>query len=158
MSDEITLLRHTVATLAYRGHKAMRGAPAEFAGFAAAGGARTPGQILAHLGDLFDWALQLANGGYAWHDSPAIEWEAGMARFFAALEAFDRRLASSEPLACSAEKLFQAPVADALTHVGQIAMLRRLAGSPVRPENYFSAEIEAGRAGARQAPPIQEFD
>src|ERR1700722_12327337 len=108
MSDEITLLRHTVAALAYRGEKAMRGAPEEFATYEAATGTRTPGEILAHLGDLFDWAVQLADGGHEWHDSPAIDWESGMSRFFAALEAFDLRLASGKPLACPAEKLFQA--------------------------------------------------
>jgi hypothetical protein len=158
LSDEITMLRHTLAALAYRADKAMRGAPAEFAGFCAASGSRTPGEIQAHMGDLFDWAVRLADGNHEWRDSPAIGWEAGMVRFFAALEAFDRRLASGEALACPAEKLFQAPVADALTHVGQIAMLRRLAGCPVRAENYFHAEIQAGRVGAEQAAPVMEFD
>jgi hypothetical protein len=158
LSDEITMLRHTVAALAYRADKAMRGAPAEFAGFRAAPGSRAPGEILAHVGDLFDWALHLADGNHEWRDSPALEWEAGMVRFFAALEAFDGRLASGAALGCPAEKLFQAPIADALTHVGQIAMLRRLAGCPVRAENYFHAEIQAGRVGAEQAAPVMEFD
>jgi hypothetical protein len=158
MSDEITMLRHTLAALAYRADKAMRGAPPEFAGFCAAPESRTPGEILAHMGDLFDWAVHLADGNHEWRDSPALDWEAGMVRFFAALEAFDRRLASGQPLGCPAEKLFQAPVADALTHVGQIAMLRRLAGCPVRAENYFHAEIQAGRVGAEQAAPVMEFD
>ena len=158
MSDQITMLRHTLAALAYRADKAMRGAPPEFAGFRAAPESRAPGEILAHMGDLFDWAVRLAAGNHEWRDSPAIEWEAGMVRFFAALEAFDRRLASGAPLGCLAEKLFQAPIADALTHVGQIALLRRLAGCPVRAENYFQAEIQAGRVGAEQAAPVMEFD
>ncbi|HKD18204.1 MAG TPA: hypothetical protein VKG23_10055, partial [Thermoanaerobaculia bacterium] len=79
------------------------------------------------------------------------------ARFFAALEAFDRRLRSGAALGSSAEKLFQGPVADALTHVGQIAMLRRLAGGPIRPENYHQADIAAGRVGPEQSPPRREF-
>lgn len=154
---DTTLLRHAVATLAYRAGKAMRGAPAEFAAFRAATDSRTPGEILAHLGDLFDWALVLADGKHVWHTSPPLEWQAGMARFFDALEAFDRRLASPQPLAASPEKLFQGPVADALTHVGQIAMLRRMAGCPCRAENYFVATIETGRVGADQPPPVGEF-
>jgi hypothetical protein len=158
IADEKTMLRHTVAALAYRADKAIRGAPAEFSGYQAAEGSRTPGEILAHMGDLFDWAMCLADGRHEWHDSPVIEWEAGMARFFAALEAFDGRLASDKPLECPVEKLFQGPVADALTHVGQIAMLRRMAGCPVRAENYFRAEIRAGRVGAAQAAPVMEFD
>lgn len=156
--DSIALLRHTVATLAYRGGKALRGAPAEFATFRAAPQTRTPGEILAHLGDLLDWALSMAEGKPEWHNSPALAWEAGSARFFAALEAFDRRLASGTPLGTAAEGLFQGPIADALTHVGQINLLRRMAGGPVRGENYFKAEIVAGRVGTEQAKPRFEFD
>jgi len=158
MDDGIKLLRHTVATLAYRGGKTLRGAPAEFAGFRAGPTTRTPAQILSHIGDLFDWALSLAEGKEAWHNSPPLAWEEGTARFFAALEAFDQRLSSGAPLACSAAGLFQGPIADALTHVGQIALLRRLAGCPVRGENYHLADITAGRVGTQQAPPKFEFD
>jgi hypothetical protein len=152
------LLRHTLATLAYRGGKALRGAPAGFAEYRAAPGGRTPLQILAHMGDLFDWALKLADGKHEWHNAAPLPWEQEVARFFAVLEAFDRRVASGDPLGSSAEKLFQGPIADALTHVGQIAMLRRMAGCAVRGENYFRATITAGRAGAEQAAPAVEFD
>ncbi|HEV2488204.1 MAG TPA: hypothetical protein VGT03_00220 [Candidatus Acidoferrales bacterium] len=152
------LLRHTVATLAYRAAKALRGAPATFADFRAAETSRTAGQIVAHLGDLFDWALSLAKGKHQWRESPVLDWDRGVERFFAALGAFDAHLASHKPLGFSAERLFQGPVADALTHVGQIAMLRRLAGSPVKGENYFRAEIVPGRVGPGQSPPAFEFD
>ena len=151
------LLRHTLATLAYRAGKALRGAPEGFATFSAGGGARTPGQILAHLGDLFDWALSLAKGKQAWKDSPVLEWEAGSKRFFEALERFEAYLASDAPLGNPPEKLFQGPIADGLAHVGQIAMLRRLAGGPIRPENYAQADIAAGRVGPQQTPPRREF-
>ncbi|MGA8145535.1 MAG: hypothetical protein WB987_16735 [Candidatus Acidiferrales bacterium] len=151
------LLRHTVATLAYRGGKAMRGAPEDFAGFRASEKTRTPGEIAAHLGDLFDWALSMARGKQEWHDSEPLAWDAGSDRFFASLQAFDDYLASDAPLGLSAEKLFQGPVADALTHVGQIAMLRRIYGSPIRAENYCKADIVAGRVGAEQSPPGKEF-
>jgi len=152
------LLRHTVATLAYRGGKTLRGAPNGFAEFRASQTTRTPGQILAHLSDLLDWALALAKGRHEWHDSPALPWEEGAGRFFAALEALDAYLASDLPLLLPAEKLFQGPVADALTHVGQVAMLRRLAGAPVRGESYFRADIVAGRVGPEQTAPAREFD
>ena len=152
------LLRHTVATLAYRAGKALRGAPPSFATFAVNPGSRTPGQILAHLGDLFDWACALTDGRHAWHDSEPLPWDDEVARFFAGLERFDRRLADGEPLGFPPERIFQGPVADALTHVGQIAMLRRMAGAPIRGENYFKADIQAGRVGADQAPGRVEFD
>jgi hypothetical protein len=152
------MLRHTVATLAYRAGKALRGAPPEFAGFRAAPDSRTPAEILAHMGDLFDWALGMCDGRHAWHNSPPLPWEAGVERFFAALEAFDRRLSSAGPLGFPADKLFQGPIADALTHVGQIAMLRRMAGSKIRGENYVAANIVAGCAGQLQPQPVQEFE
>jgi hypothetical protein len=151
------LLRHTLATLAYRGGKVLRGADASFAGFEVRAGTRTPGAILAHIGDLLDWGLALAQGTPAWHDS-SPSWETDVPRFFDGLARLDAYLASDAPLACSAERLFQGPIADALTHIGQLAMLRRLAGSPVRGENYLKAEIAVGRLGPDQAAPRREFD
>ena len=152
------LLRHTVATLAYRAGKALRGAPPEFASYRAAPTSRTPAEILAHMGDLFDWAVKMADGKHEWHTSQPLPWDQETARFFAAIEAFDRRLAAEQPLAYPAEKLFQGPIADALTHTGQIAMLRRMAGCAMRGENYVKASIAVGRVGADQAAPVLEFD
>ena len=151
------LLRHTLATLAYRGGKALRNSPAVFSEFQAGQGARTPAQILAHLGDLLDWALSMAKGERKWHDSNPLPWDEEVKRFFAALKKFDDYLASSEPLQAPCEKLFQGPVADALTHVGQMSILRRLAGEPVKGENYFVADITVGRVGAEQSAPKREF-
>jgi hypothetical protein len=154
------LLRHTLATIAYRGGKTLQGAPPEFAGFRANNdaGSRTPLQILAHIGDLFEWAVSLADGAHLWKPATPASWEEQVERFFATLQRFDERLASSKPLGCSPEKLFQGPIADALTHIGQLAMLRRMAGSPVRGENYFKAEISAGKVGRAQVAPRVEFD
>jgi hypothetical protein len=151
------LLRHAVATLAYRGGKAVRGAPEGVADFRASEKTRTPVEILAHMGDLLDWALWLAKGKHEWRDSAPLPWDAETQRFFSSLEAFDDYLRSKEPLHFPPEKLFQGPIADALTHVGQLTMLRRLAGAPIRGENYFKADIVAGRVGAEQAVPIKEF-
>jgi hypothetical protein len=151
------LLRHTLSTLAYRAGKTLRGAPESFAAFAASESGRKPANILAHMGDLFDWALSIAQGKQAWHDAEPLAWPQEIERFFKTLKAFDHYLASDAPLATSPEKLFQGPIADALTHTGQIAILRRLAGCPIRGENYFRAEIVAGRVGHDQTPPAQEF-
>jgi hypothetical protein len=157
MSTSRTLLRHTLATVAYRGGKAIRNCGYEFAEYGAPETSRTPAKILAHIGDLMDWALSMANGRREWHDSTPLAWEKECERFFASLKQFDEYLASDRPLEASAEKLFQGPIADALTHIGQIAMLRRMAGVPLKGENYFVAEITAGRVGADQSPPRKEF-
>ena len=141
------LLRHAVATVAYRGGKALRGAPDGFAMFRTGESSRTPVEILAHVGDLFDWALSLAKDRQEWREAVPLDWPDEVARFFAALGTFDAYLASDAPLGTSPEQLVQGPVADALTHVGQLMMLRRLAGAPVRGENYYKADIAAGRTG-----------
>jgi hypothetical protein len=152
------LLRHTLATVAYRGGKALRGAPDHFDTFHIGDKTRTPAQILAHMGDLLDWALSIAQGNETWRNSTPLPWNAEVDRFFAALQKFDDYLASADPLKGSAEGLFQGPIADALNHIGQIAMLRRLAGSPILGENYFKAGIAAGHVGLDQAAPRREFE
>jgi hypothetical protein len=157
MNSDRQLLRHTVATLSYRAGKSLREAPESFATFSSGEKGRTPVQILAHMGDLFDWALSLAKGAQAWHDATPLPWNQEVDRFFASVKAFDDILASDVPLAESPEKLFQGPIADALNHTGQINMLRRMAGCPVRGENYHRADIVAGRVGAVQATPRREF-
>jgi hypothetical protein len=149
------LLRHSVASLAYRAARALEGAPDHFAGFAGAG--RTPVQILAHMGDLFDWAFTISLGHEQWHTAQPRAWAEEKARFFESLKAFDDFLSSDAPLQAPIDRLMQGPVADALTHVGQLAMLRRLSGSPTTGENYFVADVSVGRVGADQAPAAQPF-
>jgi hypothetical protein len=152
------MLRHTVATLAYRGAKAIRGAPPGFGDFQASPTSRTPSQILSHICDLMDWALTQARGKQAWTDTTPAGWEEDSARFFTALRALDDYLATSEPLGYEPGQIFQGAIADALTHVGQINFLRRMFGHPVRGENYFRADITTGRVESDQPAPRREFD
>ena len=151
-------LRHVVATLVYRAAKTLRDAPPDFSAFRPAPGSRSAGEILAHVCDLLEWALSQARGQEHWRDSKPRAWTGDTERFFAAATALDQFLASGEALHCPPEKLFQGALADALTHTGQIAMLRRLAGAPMRGENYSKAKIEVGRTGADQNQPSREFD
>jgi hypothetical protein len=155
MDDKRELLRHTLATLAYRAARAINGAPEDFAAFDGAG--RRPVQILAHMGDLFDWALSMAEGDQRWHNSEPLGWAEEKQRFFAALGSFDAYLASDQPLHAEIDRLFQGPVADALTHVGQLAMLRRLAGSPAVGENFFVASIAVGQVDSKQPAAVKPF-
>lgn len=155
MNEKRALLRHTVAALAYRAARSLNGAPDTFATFDGCG--RQPIKILAHMGDLFDWALSTAQGSERWHNSTPLPWPDEKSRFFGALKAFDDYLASDAPLHAAAEPLFQGPIADALTHVGQLAMMRRLAGSPTCGENFFVASIAAGNVSAEQPAAVQPF-
>ena len=157
MDEKRALLRHAVATVAYRGAKALRGAPASFATYKVGPSSRTPVEIVAHVGDLFDWALTIVQGRQAWRESTPLAWEAEVARFFGTLERFDHALAADAVLGDTPERLFQGPVADALTHVGQLTLLRRLADAPITGENYHRADIVAGRVGAEQSAPKREF-
>jgi hypothetical protein len=154
----LSTLRHLTATLAYRAAKVLRDVPDEFATATFGAATRRPVDIVAHMADLMRWAVSLAEGDYVWSPAGGEEWELEVNRFFDGLAALDRVLAAETPFAGSIEKLIQGPLADALTHVGQLAMLRGMAGAPVRPEAYARAEIAAGRVGREQAQPRREFD
>jgi hypothetical protein len=155
MDLKCSLLRHTLATLAYRATRAIEGASESFADFDGAG--RTPRIILAHMGDLLDWALSMAEGSTSWQNSTPLGWEQEKQRFYRSLKALDTYLSLGAPIHAELERLLQGPVADALTHVGQIAMLRRLAGCPIHGENFFVADIAVGRLGPEQAAPVKTF-
>ena len=150
------LLRHALAVLAYRGGKPIRNAPPEFASFDTGAG-HTPLVILAHLGDLLVWTLSHAKGEGKWPNHAPTAWDDEAARFFGALAALDAHLASGEPVRAELPRLLQGPIADALTHVGQLMMLRRMSGSPVYGENYLVADIVTGRVGPEQSTPVKPF-
>jgi hypothetical protein len=143
------LLRHLCATLAFRGGIAIADAPETFAEFRAGEQARSAGEILAHIGDCVQGSLSLMKGEFVYLQSLPQSWPEDVKRFFTAVEEFDSYLASDAPLAQSVEKIMQGPMADALTHVGQIVMLRRLAGKPITAESYFTAEIKAGEVNEK---------
>jgi hypothetical protein len=155
---DVLTLRHLVATLAYRASKVVRDAPQEFVTFAAAATTRSPVQIVAHMADLMMWSHSLARGEYVWNAGGGDDWHAEVQRFFSGLQTLDQLLASQPLPPGAAEKLIQGPLADALTHVGQLAMLRGMAGAAIRPESYARAAVTIGRVGLEQAPPTREFD
>jgi hypothetical protein len=152
------VLRQLAATLAYRAAKVLRDAPPEFGHRAFGDATRQPVRIVAHMADLMTWGVSMAAGGKEWKAEGGDDWTAEVDRFFTGLAALDAAIATDGPFAGSIEKLIQGPFADALTHVGQLSMLRGMAGAPVRPESYARAKIEAGRVGLDQAPPGFEFD
>ena len=155
MDEKRALLRHALATLAYRAARALEGAPDHFAGFDGAG--RLPVQILAHMGDLLDWSLSTAIGQEPWRPSQPLTWAEEQQGFFSSLRTFDAFPASDEPLRAPVKRLLQGPVADALTHVGQLAMLRRLSGSPTHGEDFYVAAIAEGQVSADQPAPVKTF-
>ena len=159
--DRVTVsavLRHLAATLAYRAAKVLRDVPEDFTGASFGSATRRPVEIVAHLADLMAWAVHLARDEHTWKAAGSDDWDAEVRRFFAGLSALDGELTSREITETAMRKLIQGPLADALTHVGQLAMLRGLAGAPIRPESYARAEIVAGRVGRDQAPSRFEFD
>lgn len=144
VNEKREMLRHMVATVAYRGGLAITDMPPDFSTFRAHETTRTPGEILAHIGDLLEGSLYLLKGEMVYLTSEPLAWKEEIARFFSAVKHLDAYLASEAPLACPVEKLIQGPIGDALTHVGQIVMQRRMAGSPIHAPGYFTADIVAG--------------
>lgn len=156
--DTTQTLRHVVATLAYRAAKVLRDVPDGFGTASFGATTRQPVQIVAHMADLMAWGVTIARGDYKWTAGGSGDWQAEVQRFFDELAALDAQLASAAPPDASIEQLIQGPLADTFTHVGQLSMLRGMAGAPVRPESYARAEIVTGRVGREQAPSKKEFD
>lgn len=148
------MLGHFLGALAYRTQKALRGAPEDFATFSAGNRARTPTELLQHMTSLMGYATTLFRGGsYPRRPEPLASLAEEAARFHAMLEELSRLLTSGAPMAITNRQLLQGPLADAMTHVGQLAMLRRLAESPVAPENFIDADVRAERLGPDQPGP-----
>jgi len=158
MDDTRAFLRHTLATLAYRGGKSVRGAPPEFAAFKADATSRTPAQIVAHIGDLLEVSAARLRGPTQWKEASPDTWQQQVARFHRALASIDDALASGNPIEVPLEKWYQGPFADALTHIGQLAMLRRMSGAPMKGEAYFFADIRAGHVGPDQPAPEAKYE
>ena len=156
-TEEQRTLRQMVATLAYRAAKALRDAPPSFATYSCGSSSRTPVRIVAHMADLMSWGVSIAKGGYVWRPEGSDDWNGEIIRFYRGLAELDAALAE-ESFSGSVDKLIQGPLADALTHVGQLSLMRGMAGCPVRPESYAKAPIAIGRVGLDQEPPRAEFD
>ncbi len=154
MDEKRALLRHFLAALAYRTQKALRGAPAEFGSFRAAEDVRTPAQLVCHMTSVLGYARTFLVGG-TYRPDPLPSLADEIERFHDMLRDLSRHLQQGSPFVgdMSPERLLQGPLSDAMTHAGQLAMLRRLAGTPVAPENFVVAEIHPERLGSDQAEP-----
>ncbi|HEX8027250.1 MAG TPA: hypothetical protein VF491_02255 [Vicinamibacterales bacterium] len=153
-----TVLRQLAATLAYRAAKVLRDAPAGFGHHSFGDATRQPVRIVAHMADLMTWGVSIAGGGREWKPAGGDDWQTEVDRFFTGLAALDAAMATEGEFKGSIDQLIQGPLADALTHVGQLSMLRGMAGAPVKPESYARAAITRGRVGLDQEKPKAEFD
>lgn len=158
MNDETRrFLRHTLATLAYRAEKVLRDPPDGFSDVRMSPASRTPLETLGHMGDLMAWGEQMARGVYRWDPVAPAGWVETVDRFFGQLAAFDAALSDASQVPLPGDVIFQGPVADALTHVGQLALVRGTVAAPVRPESYARADIRVGRVGREQSAERHEF-
>jgi hypothetical protein len=155
MDEKRELLRHFLAALAYRTQKALRDAPAEFGSFRAAEGVRTPAELVRHMTSVLGYARTFFVGGH-YRPAPLPSLNEEILRFHDMLGELARHIEAGTPLleGTSPERLLQGPFSDAMTHAGQLAVLRRLAGHPVPPENFIVADIDAARLGPEQAAPV----
>ncbi|MCH8822028.1 MAG: hypothetical protein IH984_00845 [Planctomycetes bacterium] len=156
MNNDLRFLRHMLAVIAYRGGKVLRHAPDGFGITRVREDTRSAVEILSHINDTLQWGLTAVQGKQEWQEQAHGEWPAQVDRFFDVLKRFDEALKSTDELPCSAERLIAGPLADSLTHIGQLSTLRKLAGSAVLGENYFVADIEIGKVGRDQAAPKRE--
>ena len=154
MDRDRELLRHFLGAIAYRTQKALRGAPPHYATFSAGNRVRTPTELVRHMASLMGYVRTFFEGG-TYQAEPLPSFDAEVARFHKMLEAVSGLLASGAKCTITTEQLLQGPFADTMTHVGQLAMLRRLADSPVAPENFIYADIRGDRVQSDQPPPAR---
>ena len=154
MDRDRELLRHFLGAIAYRTQKALRDAPEHYATFSAGNRVRTPTELIRHMASLMGYVRTFFRGG-TYSASPLPTFKEEIERFHALVQEMGALLASDAKCSLTTEQLLQGPFADAMTHVGQLAMLRRLADSPVAPENFIYADIRADRLQADQPPPAR---
>jgi len=154
MDRDRELLRHFLGAIAYRTQKALRDAPAHYPAFSAGHRVRTPAELVRHMAGLMGYVRTFFEGG-TYRAEPLESFDQEVARFHHLLEEVSELLASDAQCAITTEQLLQGPFSDAMTHVGQLAMLRRLADSPVAPENFIFADIRGDRVHADQPPPAR---
>lgn len=157
MNNDLQLIRHLLAVIAYRGGKVLRGAPEGFGNVRVREDTRSAVEILVHINDVLLWGLTAVQGKQQWNEQVPGEWCDQVDRFFDVLKLFDDELKQVDELSCSVERLIAGPLADPLTHIGQLSTLRKIAGSTVMGENYFVAAIKLGRVGREQPAPNREF-
>lgn len=157
MNNDLQLLRHMLAVIAYRGGKVLRAAPDGFGNTRVREDTRSAVESLSHINDTLQWGLTAVHADQQWQEQPHGEWCDQVDRFFDVLKRFDDELKQINELPCSAERLIAGPLADSLTHIGQLSTLRKLAGSAIMGENYFVADIQTGNVGPNQATPNREF-
>ncbi len=159
MHDRAQLVRHFLAALAYRFHKAVGGAPDDFPILDAGHGIRPPLDLVHHINGVLGYACKVLEDGQVpagfWYLVPDVDWKSQVEMVHGKLKEIDDLLASDRSFpAHRLERLLQGPLADSMTHVGQLAMLRRVAGSPISAENFFDADVQVGRLGSDQADPV----
>jgi len=153
MTAEQKLLQHFLAAIAYRTQKALRGAPASFADFCAGCNARTPHELIWHMTGVLGYARTYFREG-VWQPDKLATFAEEVERFHQALKDLGAALEQAPVRSVTMEQLLQGPLADVMTHAGQLALLRRLAGSPVPPENFIRAAIDAANLSANQPAPV----
>ena len=154
MDRDRELLRHFLGAIAYRTQKALRGAPDHYAAFSAGNRVRTPTELVRHMAGLMGYVRTFFHGG-SYQAQPLPSFTAEVERFHSLIEEVGKLLASGATCSLTTEQLLQGPFADAMTHVGQLAMLRRLAEAPIAPENFIYADIRADRLHADQPLPAR---
>lgn len=154
MNEKRQMLRHFLGALAYRTQKALRGAPEDFAGFDAGGGVRTPMELVRHMASVLGYARTFFIGGKYWPE-PLGTFDEEIERFHENLADLRDDLGSDKPLIdTTEERMLQGPFSDAMTHAGQLAMLRRLHGQPVPSENFILADVSAENVSSKQSDPV----
>lgn len=153
MSNKSEMLRHFLASIAYRATKAIKNAPDNYPTFNLGKGVKTPLRILHHITGV----LTYAHSFFEHYETTHFEvksWSAEINELYKILSKLDVSIQEKNPNKVTEEQLLQGPFSDAMTHVGQLSMLRRMVDSPIPSENFIFADIRKGEVGPDQPDPV----
>lgn len=137
-------LRCYLAGLVFRFEHVTAGTGEEFAKFEAGHGVRTPQQIVRHMTGLVLLARDQFEEVAGRRPEP-LPWPEEKSRFVATVWDFDTLVSKGSGLRedrsiPSMAHVWNGPLSDLMTHVGQLATLRRLAGDPVPAVRYSQVD------------------
>ena len=148
------LLRHMLATIAYRFQKTVRNTTEEFGVFRNTRDTRTPIEIINHMYDVLNKTkIFIEKERYDKTSTAQLELRLEIERFHRVLNNLDVVLSEKELDIKFSKRLLQGPLSDVLCHIGQIAMLSGQSGNKIKGEDFFSAKIMTGNTSSEQALP-----
>ncbi len=140
MNQNSHFIQHFLKVLSYRFEKAIHNAAESYPKHASGHGIRTPLELLGHMNGVLEFAISSLKNQPR-RNIPEQSWQEQITLYYEKLKELNQLMQENSFDTDTLERILQGPLADAMTHIGQLAMMRRLANSAIAGENYFAADM-----------------